>query len=429
MGAFLGMRGTGDWVTDQRPKDWRQTMLYLYPNGKMPLTGIMSKQKKESTTDAEFNWWQKNLAAQAGAITNIYTDAAMTSAYASGGVAGTALYVKVAEATSKEIRAGHKVILRDTSHMDVDVVCKVLESLPNGASSKITVSLLEADDNGATTDLSDADRILIIGNMNAEGAVMPDAISYDPTKYTNYCGIQRTPLEITRTARRTKLRTYDQYTEAKREALEIHGIEMEKDVIWSIPYEGTGSNGKPERSSGGLNYWINTYASGNVSDYTTEADYAGETWLEGGEDWLDTKLEAMFRYGSGEKLAICGSGAILQINKLAKASGNFELKAADMAYGISVVKWVTGFGTLFLKTHPLLSYETTTRNLMFVVEPSNMVYRYVDDTFFKPDDSEKKGGPIGKDGTAEEYITEAGYEFWYIEGFGKLSGFGNTNTA
>lgn len=429
MGAFVGMRGTGDWVNDQRPLDWRETMLFLYPNGKMPLTGIMSKQKKEATTDAEFNWWTKNLAGQAGDITNIYTDSAMTSAYTSGGVDGTVLYVKVAEATALEIRKGHKVVLRDASHMDVDVIAKVLESLPNGASSRITVKLMEADDNGASTDLSDADRICIIGNINAEGAVMPDAISYDPVKYSNYCGIQRTPLEITRTARKTKLRTPDQYKEAKREALEIHGMEQEKDLIWSIPYEGTGENGKPERSSGGLNYWINTYASGNVSTYNTETDWAGQTWLEGGEDWLDTKLEVMFRYGTGEKLAICGSEVILQINKLVKASGNFELKATSMAYGIDVVKWITGFGAIYLKTHPLLSYETTTRNLMFIVEPQNMVWRYIDDTFFKADDSEKKGGPIGKDGTAEEFLTEGGYEFHYPEAFGKLDGFGITNTA
>jgi len=429
MGAFLGMRGTGDWVTDQRPKNYRESMLYLYPNGRMPLTAIMSKMKKEVTDDPEFNWWTKNLAGQAGAITNIYTDSAMTSAYTSGGAIGSVVFVKVAEATAKEIRKGHKVILRDTSHMDVDVVCKVLESLTNGASSRITVKLLEADDNGATTDLSNADRIVVIGNMNAEGAPMPDAISYDPTKYSNYCGIARTPLEITRTAKKTKLRTPEQYKEAKREALELHGIEMEKDTIWSIPYEGTGDNGKPERSSGGLNYFINEYASDNVSDFTTETDWAGSTWLEGGEDWLDTKLEAMFRYGTGEKLAICGSGALLQLQKLVKATGNYELSSGTEAYGIDLTTWVTSFGKVYLKTHPLLSYEVTTRNLMFITEPQNMTYRYIDDTFFKADDSERKGGPIGKDGTAEEYLTEYGYEFHHPLTFGKLYGFGNDNTA
>ena len=33
---FLGMRGTGDWVDDQRPMNWRENILYLYPNGMTP---------------------------------------------------------------------------------------------------------------------------------------------------------------------------------------------------------------------------------------------------------------------------------------------------------------------------------------------------------------------------------------------------------
>ena len=55
--AFLGMRGTGDWSdSDTRPKDWRQTILRLYPNGDAPLTAIMSMMKSEKATDPEFYW-------------------------------------------------------------------------------------------------------------------------------------------------------------------------------------------------------------------------------------------------------------------------------------------------------------------------------------------------------------------------------------
>jgi hypothetical protein len=54
MGAFLGMRGTGSWATDQRPKSYRELILMLYPNGTAPLTAIMSKLKSEVVTDPEF---------------------------------------------------------------------------------------------------------------------------------------------------------------------------------------------------------------------------------------------------------------------------------------------------------------------------------------------------------------------------------------
>lgn len=53
--AFMGMRGTGDWATDENPKNWRQGILYLYPTGSAPLTGLLSKMSEEQIDNAEFN--------------------------------------------------------------------------------------------------------------------------------------------------------------------------------------------------------------------------------------------------------------------------------------------------------------------------------------------------------------------------------------
>jgi hypothetical protein len=55
MAGFLGMRGTGDWATDQRPKNWREVILHEYPNGSAPLTAVMSKLGSEKVDDPEFN--------------------------------------------------------------------------------------------------------------------------------------------------------------------------------------------------------------------------------------------------------------------------------------------------------------------------------------------------------------------------------------
>lgn len=54
MAGVLGMRGTGNWVTDQRPKNYRELVLMLYPNGQAPLTAIMSKMKSQPVDDPEF---------------------------------------------------------------------------------------------------------------------------------------------------------------------------------------------------------------------------------------------------------------------------------------------------------------------------------------------------------------------------------------
>jgi len=376
------------------------------------------------------------LPTQAATVTGVYTDSGLTAAYSSGGVVGSTLYLKMSASDIIHFRVGHTVVMRDASDFTVDVVGKVTARTSNGSSSSIGVKLLEADDNSAYShDLSDCDKVLVIGSVNAEGAAMPSAIAYDPDKLYNYTQIFRTSLSITRTARKTKLRTGDQYKEAKREALELHGIEMEKAFLFGIPYEGTGDNGKPERTTEGLITCLRTNNSGNVADFQLDATYHGKNWLDvgGGDEFLNEYLEQLFRYGRQEKLAVCGTGALLGINRLAQAGSHFTMTSVTKAYGINVTEWVTPFGKIYLKTHPLFNIESTLRNSMLLFEPENCVYRYIDDTNFYAE-SEKGAAAAGTnggriDGTQEEFLTEAGLEYHHPYTAAFLNGVGLNHTA
>lgn len=423
--AFLGMRGTGDWVANQRPENWRETILYLYPNGDTPLTGILSMMGSESTDDPHFHWWTKALPTQGGEATGIFVDAALSTAYNDDNYStGQVVYVKGAEATIEEFRIGHTAKLRQEDDHRVDTTGEVIDRVLNGANSYIAVRLIE--NTSASNDITSIDRVLVSGNANEEGAEMPDAIAYDPEEFSNYTQIFRTPLDITRTARKTRLRTGDAYTEKKRETLELHGIEMEKSLIHGIKYSTTGANGKPKRYTQGLISFINEHAATNVADYTTDTDFAGDAWLTGGEEWLDAQLEQIFRYGRTEKLAICGSTTIRAINQLAKQSGQINLEPMTTDYGLQVVAWLTPYGTIYLKLHPLFSHEPTDRRSMIILEPEKIKWRYIDDTFFRNDD-EKSSRNRGRDGTNEEFLTEGGWEYHHPQAFGYLTGFGLEN--
>ena len=337
--------------------------------------------------------------------------------------------MQIAQALATEFRPGHQVLLRVSTNLNVDVNAKVLTVVKNGANSYVSVRLLEADDNGGATTLGSCDTILIIGNINAEGAPIPDAIAYDPVKWSNFTQIFRTPLDITRTARKTTLRTEDAYKEAKRESLELHSIEMEKGFFWGIKTENVGANGKPERTTMGLIQAIKTGAPSNVFNYPTDPAYTADTWITSGEEWLDNSLEVIFRYGSSEKLAFAGSGAILGINRLAKAAGQINLTPMATSYGLKVMQWITPFGTINLMTHPLFSYEVTTRNLMVILEPAMLKYRYIDDTMFMSMDTTKVSPSHERlDGTKEEWLTECGLEYHHPLKFGLLNGVGLNNT-
>ena len=409
--GFLGMRGTGDWVSNQRPENWREMVLRLYPNGKAPLTAILSKMSSESTTDPIFHWWEKGLAAQRSTVTGVYTDTGLSSAYVSGGVATDVIYLKMSAAEAAQYAVGHNVYMRCSTDTTMNVVGKVtLAPVINGASSYIRVMLSEADDNStASKTLADANVVMIIGTAFEEGTTSPSSIMYDPTEFSNYTQIFKNSLEHTRTAMKTRLRTGDQVAEAKREALELHSIEQEKAYIFGIKYTKSGTGGKPERTTGG----IRSFLTSNVACYTTAAGVG--PWLQDGEEWLDNYLEQLFRYGNTEKLALCGSGALLGINKLAKSKGTFMMTSKTKDYGIQVVEWVTPFGTIYLKTHPLFSYEPTLRNSILLVEPAQLTYRYVDDTKYEPNIQAND-----QDGEKSQYKTEAGLELHFEKAHGWL---------
>ena len=426
MAGFLGMMGTGDWGTSERPKNFREGILYLYPNGELPLTAIMSKMGSEKVDDPEFSWWTKGLPLQAGTVADVYTDSALSSAYATGGAVGDVLYAKVTAAVVSEFRAGHQVLLRNTANYLDDCNAKVVGTLSNGNNSYVACKLLQADP--TTTGIADTNRILVIGSVNPEGGAMPAAISYAPTKYYNYTQIFRTSLSITRTAKLTKLRTKAQYEESKREALQLHGMELEKAFLWGTKSELTGENGKPERTTDGVIPFI--VANGGINDdFSTNASapFLNSYWVDSGEEWLDTQLESMFRFGSSERLAICGSGVILGINKLVKQNGTYMFTPVTKSYGIQVMEWRTPFGVIYLKTHPLFSYETTNRNSMICMDMANLKYRFLTDTTFYDDPDKKNTGRNRIDGTDEEFLTECGLEIHHPTTFAYLNGFNTDN--
>ncbi len=432
---FLGMRGTDDWVANQRPENWREQILYLYPNGMAPLTAILSMMGSESVNDPRFHWWTQEQSAVGGDVAGIYTLPDLTVPYTVAGVAGDIIYVLITTLLGNRIREGHQILLRDSSDWRVDVVGKVT-GVVRGVTTTLTVKLLEADNNSPAHDLSDCDTFKIVGNMNPEGGEMPDSIALNPTQVYNVTQIFRTPLSMTRTALKTKLRTPEQRQKAKAEALEMHSWEMELAFLWGILTENVGDNGKPERTTMGVINFIRQYAAANCDDYTLNAAYAGLAWTDvaGGVVWLKNMLEQVFRFGANEKLCLCGSGFLLGIDALASSvyGGAFtKLEPRQKVYGMEIREWVTPFGSIMMKTHPLFSYDATTRNMGILLEPKELSYRYIDDTTFYGESSQKTHtegyGQRRVDGINEEFLTECGLEFGLPQKCAVLNGVGLDN--
>jgi len=366
----LGLRGSGSFSSDERPKNYRETILLLFPNASAPLTAILSKLKDEQTDDPEFKWFEKGLPSQRATVEGSQTSG------------DTVIELEVS-ADNKKFKPGHAVLNERT--------LEVMWVTASAAAGQITVIRGKGSVAAA---MNDGDGLLIVGTHYPEGASAPVAVSYDPTVVSNYTQIFRTSLDVTRTAKATKIRYADgQYIkEAKREALELHSVEMERAFMFGSQVEDV-SGAQPDRTTKGLLFFITT----NVKDFAGTVDIA--SW--------ENYMEDIFESGSNEKLLLCGNRALNVLNKLARAHHTINATPTSDSYGVQMTTWLTPYGTLQIKQHPLLSENPSFNDWGFIIDPAKVVYRYLrgGDTQYK----ENIQSP-GDDATKNEFLTECGLE-------------------
>jgi hypothetical protein len=432
---IIGLRGStsfGDNGTlARRPENWREMILMLYPNGQAPLTALTALMGSESTTDPIYHWFEKEMPSQAVTVTGVYSDALTTAWTAASKTQTASVWIKMAEAEVKNFKAGHIITVRaPASGVIASNIFQVLISTAptlNGASSYVTGKLISA----TFTSLASAQYTAgqVGGSAYPEGDISGVSIGYDPTEYSNYTQIFRNSLENTRTAAKTKLRTGDAIAQAKRETLELHSIEMERAFLFNGPkFVTPGSNGQPLRLSAGVRGYITT----NKYDFRAATGVGSTTWAGSEGDaqknynWLMARLEELFRYGSQEKIAFCGTGVLLAIQQLITAlkSTQVIMTPQTLAYGFKVQELVTPFGALLLKSHPLMTIDASTRYESVILDTKYLKYRYIDDTKYKP---EIQANDL--DGSKSEYLTEAGLEVHFEKAHGILNGLGSAPTS
>lgn len=375
--AILGMRGTGSFPANQLPGDWRTRYLMLEPNGSAPLTAMLSMLKSEATKDPKFNNFRKEkptlsfkLAAGINtSVTTLTADTAENLSYFRPGM------------LIRNFRTGEvmKITAKPT-----DTTVTVTRGI---GASNVGIA-------GLTNDV-----IFNVGNSNPEGADTPQSITFDTDDYFNYTQIIRTPLEITGTALNTEFRTGPKYQELVNDTTKLHMEQLERAFLFGKRELITGANGQAERMTGGIISQLTT----NVLDLNSASTPGVLT-----EKDFDTFLaQYVFAYGaSKEKLALCGWQVAQNLHEIAKDRWVIT-NAADRAYGIDVMQYRTGFGTLNVVTHPLFRQIAGMEKAMLIVDTQDVVYRYMQnrDTKLLTD----RQNP-GRDGKIDEFMTEAGLE-------------------
>lgn len=378
--AIQGMRGSGEFNTDFRPKNYRELFTLLEPNGNAPLNAMLAMGSSESTDDPEYKNFRDEL-----------PDRVMKVNLLAGYDASTTPIVIDASDDNKFAIAGSIIVNASTGevmHVTADTT---------GTSLAVTRNI-----GGTAYTITDNDDLFVAGFAAKEGGDTPTAISFDAVVASNYCQIFRTSFAVTNTLNSTHLRTGNKEEEAKTKALKLHMSDMERAMFFGYKHEADGSTNQPTRFTGGL---INSLT--NVVDVQTDfATYggaaAGQMTEEGFDDLL---ISSVFKYGSSQKIAFVGETVANQLQQIGK--DRWTPDKMDGAYGINLTRYKTFAGDLMVHLHPQFRQVPGMKQAMVIVDFPYLNYRYLEGRDTQLLENRQNNG---EDSVKHEYLTECGLE-------------------
>lgn len=451
--SLFGLLNTEDFASE-RFTSIRRSVFYQYPNGAAPLLGLLSMLDGEVLNDPEYSWYEDRLQELASTTVVNGTTSGAWYADSSGSLgsamattaaartAGTAYWLAVASLVPFRANDIIKIKGLNITGSTVDGQFRVLANSSGVYSSDSTVDHIRVTPINTIANVlnvynqTDAGtEVQVLGNANMQGQVGSSEGAYTiATRTGNTAQIFRTPMSFTGTALVTAAK-FDEsgpYKDKAKKASMKHMIQMELQFLFGDPSKSIDSaSGLPTYTTGGIMFFLrlwevgvgNAYA-GVTSTYPVAASTANSDDnkriinINGNitESALDDYFEKLFRHTnnvSNEKMAFCGSGFLNVINKLYKGNTQFTAdQPVSDTYGMSVVKHVCPFGTVYYKTHPLFSRNAFMRYNALFLDVQNFKYRYMEG---RDTDIKKNTQANDADYRKDEFLTEAGLELQFPE--------------
>ncbi len=394
MTAVAGLRGSGDWATDERPKDFREMILWRNPNGNAPIFALSSKGAKDTPADPEFSWWDETLGHlrfQINGVMNTTTttdfviDSADPSTSAPANDWGEA----------DHLVPGDLLLVEKTETSSYDNEIIMVSAITD--SQNFSAKRGQAGTTAAA--IPDNSYLTKIGNAFSEGSSKAAAASRNPTKYTNYCQIFKTTYEATKTAAKIRnLRTGNLLKNEKLRKSFDHSRDIEMSYLFGVASETTGANGKPLRFMGGLRHFI---PAARQTVFTTSPTIT--TFLNAVYPVFDYDTPA-----GDQRILMCGNGMLNNINLLAKSDGQIQFDQVVKMYGMNLRRYILPQGELYIKSHPLMNMHGRWSNSGLVLDMSSIRHRP-----FRETTTEDNIQTPGDDTHEGQWVSEIGLEVRY----------------
>lgn len=363
MSGIAGLRGTGDWGTDERPKDFRESILFYSPNGDAPIFALTSKAGKRTVSDPEFAWWAEANTLVRLTVSGTFAagDTTITVSSADPG----ALTMDIPYGTATHLKPGDLLLVEKTDQQTFDNEILQVDTVL----SDTQFTAIRGAAGTSAGSIGNGANLTLIGSSYAEGTSAPRAVSKNPVKFLNYIQIFKDSYEITGTADNTTARTGSAWSNDKKRKLFKHSADIEWAFMFGRKNEGIGDNGKPIRFMGGLREQI-------PASRTTV--FTGGPPAVTAVNFMDAVAPVFdFDLGGGDtRMGFMGNKARIEMGKAIQGATavRIELGPIIKVFGIAFQEWVTPMGRLLVKSHPLLSRHSRYNLSMFIVDFSAVKY-------------------------------------------------------
>lgn len=338
----------GSSMVGDRIDDVRAGLIKVAPNGTAPFFAMTSGMRSEPTNSTTVTWGEEtyfNGRVQAGAE----AQAAATSITLKDASGIIPSHILLVEST------GEYVYVLDVTGN----VLTVKRGLGNSTAAVIPNNAF----------------LQTIATANEEGSAAPQQIMKIGKPLMNYVQTFRQLWSVTEDAKASKYHTGDKKAQAIDAAIMRMSEDIERALIWGKMSYGQKDN-KSFLTMNGLYNMIKTnvttVASGNRVSFK-ELD-----------ELFAACFEQTFEGSTDERIIYTGNLGMSVFNQLVKADTTYIRASSDNAYGMNLMKYITPFGTLILKTHPLFNASPFYRGDMLIVNPASPVIRWFRKTVNHP---------------------------------------------
>lgn len=359
--AVQGVFTSSSHIQGGRVGDFAGEILRYNTEGDAPFFALTSGMRREGAVDNYTTWFQENIVTgRSTTATNVGTGTSLVAADASFWKPGSILLVE----TTGE-------------HLFVTAVSGNTVTVTRGFAQTTITSF-----DGSSTAVG----LQEVGNAYEEASERPVAIAYEGYPVTNFMQTFRDTYDVSLEAQAIRMRLRQNTSnEKKRQAAALHAMSMERAIIFG-KRNLSKLNGKRLSTMDGVISQIQTNVINQTGTPLTRVAL---------RDYLQLLFAVNILGEPNERIAFCGNNVLSVLDTLALNNSTYNLEAGITAFGMKIKRFVTPFGDIMLKSHPMFIQNPVWQNLLLIVHPGAVKTRYLRDTNW--DDNASDGTRNGRD--------------------------------